>query len=152
MTNALIISCCCLPHTFNPLSFYEAYLLYSTLPHEAHLPHSLLLYLMLFISYCTYPESDPLCSSDCLPPSLFLGCLSPTHISLSTECCRSPTIIFSLSQILPPRHSTPPPPHSHPKLGLWLVCLKATVTKFFRAASQHKNTPQIQVRSNGEVQ
>ncbi len=83
MTNALIISCCCLSYTFNPLSFYEAYLLYSTLPHEAYLPHSILLYLMLLISYCTYPEPDPLCSSDCLSPFLFpMPFISYTYISV----------------------------------------------------------------------
>jgi hypothetical protein len=40
MTNAL--SCCCLPHTFNPLSFYEAYLLSSviSIPHAVYLLQS----------------------------------------------------------------------------------------------------------------
>jgi hypothetical protein len=54
-----------------------------TLSHEAYLPHSIFLYLMLFISYCTYPEPDPLCSSDCLPPSLFPRLfISYTYISV----------------------------------------------------------------------
>jgi hypothetical protein len=87
-------------------------------------------------------------------PLSFLGRLSPTHISLFTNVVFLKQLSSLFLRFSLPDTRPTPPSYSHPKLGLWLValCLKATVMKFFRAASQHKNTPQIQVRSNGEVQ